>query len=179
MASAELHRRLTEEDFNLALALIGGWEHFLHPDVIIAPDGAPYLYRWHVVPRNKDANVYFHIQVASDPERPLHDHPWDNTSVILSGGYEEIIQNDPPWGGKLSRPRVKGQTVYRKAETAHRLILPDETPYTMTLFSTGPVRRDWGFWLVDSRGYPKWRPHTDCIITAPDGQSVFREPEFV
>jgi hypothetical protein len=61
-----------------------------YPDLVIAPDGKPYLYRWHVFPQNAAAGVYFHIQVQSDPERPLHDHPWDNTSVILSGGYDEL-----------------------------------------------------------------------------------------
>jgi hypothetical protein len=42
---------------------------------VIAPDGQPYLYRWHVIERNPEANTYFHIQVDDDPERPLHDHP--------------------------------------------------------------------------------------------------------
>lgn len=131
-------------------------EHFVdkeyggipEPDMTIAPDGKPYLYRWHVVPRNPIANVYFHLQVASDPERPLHDHPWDNTSVILAGGYTELYSPNP--GGKFHDveefARKPGDVIHRKAGHAHRLILPEGVKYTMTLFTTGPRIRDWGFW---------------------------------
>ena len=59
---------LTGEDWVLGQSILGEWRE---PDMTIAPDGIPYLYRWHVIPRNKTANVYFHIQVADDPERPL------------------------------------------------------------------------------------------------------------
>jgi hypothetical protein len=121
--------------------------------------------------------VYLHLQVASDPERPLHDHPWDNQSVILSGGYIERHVKKMPWGRIEEPRRFVGQTVQRLAEEAHRLILPPDVPYTLTLFTTGPVRREWGFWINDYRGYPTWVNQQDCIITTPDGRSVFKQPE--
>ena len=143
------------------------------PDLIIAPDKKPYLYRWHIVHQQKFANVYFHIQVASDPERPLHDHPWDNTSVILSGGYDEIW--DPlPWLG-ISTDTVrrlrKGDVVHRTAGEAHRLILPPDIPYTMSLFTTGPKVREWGFWFPEG-----WRPYTDVTKTE-NGVSIHVKPK--
>lgn len=125
------------------------------PDLIIAPDGQPYLYRWWIV-RALDACVYFHLQVQDDPERPLHDHPWDNMSVILAGGYFEALQRNPPMGITTSHLRLPGEVIFRRAEEAHRLMLPkDHLGYTMSQFTTGPERRPWGFYYptgwVDSR----------------------------
>lgn len=152
---------LTEEDFHVAFQMVGaviGERALRQPDLVIAPDGEPYLYRWHLIPREKKANVYFHIQIKSDPERPLHDHPWDNMTTVLSGGYDEIIDFEPwmEWHhhdgqGKnyVKRPIRRGDVVFRRASEAHRLILPSDIPYSMTIFSTGPVVRDWGFWFPD------------------------------
>lgn len=167
-----LHRVLRAEDWEVASRFLGS----LHrdPDVVIAPSGGKdYLYRWHLTPRALEANVYFHLQVASDPERPLHDHPWDNQSVILAGGYQEVIQEHQHLIPTLAN-RSKGQTIWRKAEVAHRLVLPATTPYTMTLFTTGPVRRDWGFW-INSR----WHSHDECITHDKDGKSTFHYPAGV
>lgn len=170
--------RTVEADYILAEKIIGN----LHrpPDLVIAPSGhGEYLFRWYVIPRNKNANVYFHVQTQSDPERPLHDHPWDNTSVILAGGYDEIISKCP-WvngdyeGNGFDRSldyrlrRYVGDVIYRQATWAHRLILPPDTPYTMTLFMTGPKVREWGFWeggkfspfkevTVKSEGKSSWK----------------------
>lgn len=166
---------LSKEDFERAAEILSAPptpKYLPAPDLVIAPQGEPYLYRWHLIPHNKQANLYFHIQVASDPERPLHDHPWDNFSVILSGGYDELrgipnVKND---GIVERRPRRRrpGDTVYRPAHWAHRLILPDGVPYTMTLFSTGPKVKEWGFWF-DNEG---WINADDVTQMLPDGRSV-------
>lgn len=131
------------------------------PDLVIAPDNKPYIFRWHVTPPKGDANVYFHIQIADDPERPLHDHPWDNFSVILSGGYDETWQQFPPDGQMYTRAFRKGDTVFRRGTEAHRLLLPPGVEYAMTVFSTGPKVRDWGFWYPD--GWRDWRDMTRLI----------------
>jgi len=108
------------------------------PDVTLGRQGAPYIYRWHVVPRNTAANVYLHVQVADDPGSPLHDHPWDNMSVILAGGYMEQTQ----YGVFHRRP---GDVIMRRAEHAHHLRLVPGVTRSISLFTTGPVVRDWGF----------------------------------
>lgn len=168
-----LHRILHHEDWGVAGDILGTLSS--EPDLTISgEDGRPYLHRWYVIPRNKEANVYFHVQVASDPERPLHDHPWDSQSVILSGGYLEVIQRAPPFGLVTREQRHKGQVITRGAEEAHRLILPDGVPYTMTLFTTGPVVRDWGFWVPNHSGAAKWFSAHDCI-THEAGVSRFRD----
>lgn len=161
---------LSDEDFAIAFAFVGG--RLTKPDLLIAPEGEdkPYLYRWHVIDRNNLGNVYFHVQVASDPERPLHDHPWPNMSNILSGGYDELYQPYPEiYTTKHRRSLRKGDTVYRTAQEAHRLILPHEFKYTMTLFSTGPKVRDWGFWYPDG-----WRP-ASRVTEIHDGVSIHKE----
>ena len=161
---------LRDEHRTLAEDILDGLRQ---PDLMIAPDGDPYLYRWHVIPRNQRANVYFHIQVADDPERPLHDHPWDNTSVILAGGYDELVAH--PIFPEQVTPKVRkvreGDVVHRKAEEAHRLLLASDLGYTMTLFSTGPKRRRWGFWFPDG-----WHDQAEVIENLPDGRSIFKDP---
>ena len=157
---------LRDEHRTLAEDILDGLRQ---PDLTIAPDGTPYLYRWHVIPRNQRANVYFHIQVADDPERPLHDHPWDNTSVILAGGYDEFYHDNLQI--VHTRKVREGDVVHRKAEEAHRLLLASSLGYTMTLFSTGPKRRRWGFWFPDG-----WHDQAEVIENLPDGRSIFKDP---
>lgn len=163
--------RCNEHDRMIASRFIGSL--YRPPDLIIAPAGhGEYLFRWYVVPRNKEANVYFHVQTQSDPERPLHDHPWDSTSAILAGGYDEIVCEEP-WicNSPIHYQRKKrkpGDVIFRPASWAHRLILPVGVPYSMSLFSTGPKVRDWGFWdkngfipfsevTVETNGHSSWK----------------------
>lgn len=162
---------LTREDQEWCEQALG----FLRePDLTI---GEPvYLHRWHVVPRNERGNTYLHVQVASDPDRPLHDHPWDNQSVIISGGYDEMIQ-DLPWPGGYVRTakRRKNSVVHRQAGQPHRLVLPEDVPYTISLFSTGPKVKDWGFWC-EVHGRKVWIEHGECVEFLPDGRSVWKGP---
>lgn len=153
---------IRHQDYALARNIIGDRP----ADIVIAPDGKPYLYRWHAIPHNKTGNVYFHIQVADDPERPLHDHPWDNMSVILAGGYRELFQADPPDGGVSDRVVLAGEMVCRRARAAHRLLMLHGIPYTMTLFTTGPKIHKWGFW------YPEGWINADDVCRLEGNVSV-------
>lgn len=158
---------LSKEDQDIAISYVGCCLPF--PNVILAPDGEPYLYRWHIFYDNKIGNTFFHVQVKSDPERPFHDHPWDNTSLILAGGYTEHYSTFPRHQDTTKlhsiRSLEKGDFVMRGATTAHRLILPPEFPYAMTLFSTGPKTRPWGFW------YPgcDWHHNERHVVNRAEG----------
>lgn len=170
---------LSMEDWLKAKEILKLWscqyrEDMPKHDLCIAPDGKPYLWRWHVIPRNQYANVYFHIQVADDPERPLHDHPWDNCSVILSGGYTEIlcVGGNPEIFPDKHHAREKGHVIYRRAEESHRLLMKHGARYTMTLFTTGPKIRDWGFW------YPKGWKAADLVTTTLGNKSIHVKPEM-
>ena len=152
--------RLTPHDRALAENILDGLRA---PNLLIAPNDKPYLYRWHIV-RNTECSVYFHIQVASDGGRDLHDHPWDNTSVILAGGYDEtlsLIEGKPDEKTTAVFPRKPGDVIHRLARQAHRLDLPRMTPYTMTLFSTGPRINHWGFWAPD--GFVPYEQITEIV----------------
>jgi quercetin dioxygenase-like cupin family protein len=100
--------------------------------------GHNYLKRWWVVPRNQFANVYLHEVTGPDDDRAMHDHPWMNTSVIISGGY---IEHTPE--GVFERH--EGDVITRPAEALHRLELLPGVERTISLFFTGPRVREWGF----------------------------------
>jgi len=172
-------KSLTIDDYNIAMAYLGQERA---PDVSIMPDGHPYLYRWHLKPRDRTGatgNLYFHIQVADDPERPHHDHPWENMSVILAGGYREsvLMGSFRSSAGEFTPmideiTRLPGDVIFRKASDAHHLrLLPGEL-YSMSQFATGPKVREWGFWCPDGL----WVPANDVIENTADGRSLYRGP---
>lgn len=167
----DFSHRVSEHDREIAHNYIGSL--YRPPDLVIAPEGhGEYLFRWYVAHRNRQGNVYFHVQTASDPERPLHDHPWDNTSVILSGGYDEIICMEPDNSEcpTVTVQRRAGDVIHRPATWGHRLILPEGFKYTMTLFVTGPKVREWGFWHNQ-----EFTPYQDVTVLE-DGKSKWKEP---
>lgn len=126
------------------------------PDVII---GGDYMRRWHVVPRNEWQNVYLHEFRRSDDDRALHDHPWDNTTIVIEGEYREHTEF-----GRIYH-RQAGEIVQRTAETLHRIELIDGKP-AVSLFITGPRIREWGF----DCGRKGWRHWTE--FTSADGSHV-------
>ena len=121
------------------------------PDFVIGDWDAPYMRRWFLY-RNKNVGcVYLHQVLHDDDDRALHDHPWRNASLVLSGGYVEVM---PGKGGAVVRKwRGPGSLVIRRAATRHRLELPraefplaDWAPEPCwSLFVTGPRNREWGF----------------------------------
>jgi hypothetical protein len=117
------------------------------PDYIIGPADGPYMRRWWLIPRNRLFNVYLHhIIMRDDDARALHDHPWWNVSLVLKGGYWEVMPSrridrrklailfqfdctelgadafQPPHRCKWRRP---GSIVFRHALDAHRLQLQE------------------------------------------------------
>ena len=147
------------------------------PHFVIAPDGArPYLRRWFMTPWSSDdhplkskrlPNIYLHQILRSDDDRALHDHPWDNVSIILWGGYIEHVFAYQPVEGRELPPVVQKRRrmfhiVRRRADMPHRLelyrragkdgkgsmtdILYGEDKPCWSLFITWRKRRPWGFW---------------------------------
>ena len=129
----------------------------LPPDFVI---GDNYLRRWWIVPRNPFANVYLHEILHSDDDRALHDHPWDNRTFVLEGGY---IEHTPE--GVFERKA--GDVIARKASDAHRLEIP-EGGRAVSIFMTGPVIREWGFHCP--QGWRHWREFVDARHTGQIGK---------
>ena len=110
----------------------------MKPHVDIGPG---YLHRWHLIPRNKWCNVYLHRFLKPDPGHDLHDHPWSSVSIVLWGGYREVVRVGA--GHQLHTARA-GCIIYRSARTLHRIV--ELAPRgCWTLFVTGPRKRQWGF----------------------------------
>jgi len=127
------------------------------PDFVIGND---YLRRWWIIPRNEGCNVYLHQILRSDDDRALHDHPWANTSYILSGGY---IEHTPE--GIFDR--TAGDIVERSANALHRLEVVDGQS-CVSLFITGPKVRDWGFECP--QGWVRWQDFTDPTDSSQVGR---------
>ncbi|WP_225899696.1 hypothetical protein [Croceicoccus gelatinilyticus] len=153
------------------------------PDFVI---GDNYMHRWFVVPRNPWQNVYLHRILKSDDDRALHDHPWDNRTLVIVGRYIEHLAD----GRQVLR--VAGDVIERSADTLHRLeVLPGEG--AVTLFMTGPKKREWGF--ACPQGWVHWEDftaagdpgqigrgcgeHGDRTVTSKPGEKPFDLKKFV
>lgn len=120
------------------------------PDFVIGDPANPYLVRWWLRRDREHGCEYLHQILRDDDDRALHDHPWASTSIILSGTLREIL----PGGERLLTP---GSITSRAATDAHRLEVVEGPVWT--LFITGPVERDWGFYCP--RGWVPWWEFVD------------------
>lgn len=134
---------LFEADLNGVIAWARGIVASRPADEVI---GVNYLERWWVIPRNPFCNIYLHRFSGSDEDRALHDHPWDNRSVMLEGLLSEIMPDD-------LLMLAPGMVRDREATDLHRFELRSQT--AMTLFITGPRIREWGF--ACPQGWVHWR----------------------
>jgi hypothetical protein len=133
------------------------------PDFIIGGKDTPYMLRWWIIPRNRFLNVYLHKFLRSDDDRALHDHPWINASILLSGEYTEhmILAG----GVHHAKRYVAGNVRFRSARTAHRIEIDKPC---WSLFVTGPVIREWGFHCPQG-----WR-HWKVFVSERDSGSIGR-----
>lgn len=125
------------------------------PDFIVGGADHPYMRRWWVIPRNRRFNIYLHNFLRSDDDRALHDHPWWNVSILLTGSYVEHRQDGSVRVRKAWRPWAPWRLTIRSAEAAHRIELVEGANPVWTLFITGPVVREWGFHCP--KGWRHWR----------------------
>lgn len=115
-----------------------------------------YLRRW-VIERSAVRSIYLHEILAPDPGHHMHNHPWEFTSTILSGGYVQT-------GGVSFFPGMQNQ-LDRHDYHSIVAVMPD----TWTLVTTGPrMVQPWGF-LVDGEHVPfTEHPQPELeIVTAP------------
>lgn len=98
--------------------LLMAWSARL-PCRLIQEDGQPYLERYYVG-SPFGLRVYLHRFVASDPDRGLHDHPWQwALSVILAGWYFEERRDT-----LNGTPRLVRWLNWLRGDTFHRVLLP-------------------------------------------------------
>lgn len=129
------------------------------PDFVVGPIVDPYLRRWNILPRNRWFGLYLHNFMRSDDDRALHDHQYDNVSILVRGRYVEVTAT----GRHERRPF---RPVFRRAEVAHRIELIDGGP-VWSLFLMGRRRREWGFHCPAG-----WRHWTKFVSQRPGGNEV-------
>jgi hypothetical protein len=131
------------------------------PHFVIGGNADPYLYRWYVIPRNRVFNIYVHKFMRDDDDRALHDHPWWFVSLILKGGYFEIVPGKDKAHTAINRKA--GSWAYRPATHQHRVVLHREATgkksACWTLIATGRKKRTWGFWCP--KGFVPWYEFVD------------------
>lgn len=161
------------------------------PDFVIGGWDNPYIYRWFLWPRLPVIvqllvagvglylqhplallvllSPYLHVIRRSDDDRALHDHPAANLSIILSGGYTEVVPDAKgmkdlgettvtPKTPVLLLRRRAGDVILRMAKAKHRLVIEALDPPAVTLFVFGIKHRDWGFWCA--HGFRHWLEFT-------------------
>ncbi|HXQ36258.1 MAG TPA: hypothetical protein VN843_19760 [Anaerolineales bacterium] len=142
--------------------------------------GEIYMERyWLKQPDENGGNaIRVHHTMRSDFDRALHDHPWPSTSIILKGGFYEILPEDQKQDASLDANRYlriwrgPGDVVSRSASDRHRLEIPDgQTCWSM--FIVGEWEKDWGFYDKEE-GFVYWRKYLDdwTTITASDKQTM-------
>lgn len=136
------------------------------PDLTIGPPDSPYMHRWHLwrwrgeddpeTGQKRYGQVALHRIFKSDDDRALHDHRADNISIVLSGGYLELMRRpDTALWGFWRRP---GSIIFRRAETPHRIVIAHDRP-VWTLWIRFPPRREWGFHCP--KGWRRWQDFCD------------------
>jgi quercetin dioxygenase-like cupin family protein len=116
-------------------------------EVLDHAEYGPYLEK-RLVERFEDGSArWVHRFIRPDADYEMHDHPWDNRTYCVSGGYWEVVPGDSRWIGA-------GDVHERLATDFHRVDFVGELP--VTVFDHGPKRQGWGFLGPDGTKVP-WR----------------------
>jgi hypothetical protein len=157
-------------------------------------DTDAYLARYWLTPPIKDEDGYsssesivLHQFIRGDDDGALHNHPYDFTTTILHGGYDEVVcpaaasgyyfdefdryvsirMRGPREALWITVPRRAGDQVHKSSDAIHMATNP--LPDTWTLVQTGPRVRDWGF-FPPGKPFVSWRQfvqHTTVVGGRP------------
>jgi hypothetical protein len=97
-------------------------------------------------------SVFVHRIKCPDPDRHMHDHPWNFISFVLRGWYQEIRPIEGEEGIWLKDRRWFN---FCRAEGAHRIIYV--SPTCTTLVIHGRKTRKWGFHTEN--GWVNWETY--------------------
>lgn len=107
-------------------------------------------------------SLYLHFIGMPDPGVDLHNHPWWFASLVLRGGYDEIVGNEQ-WevyygpGTDLEYKSWRAGSIHSlKLDETHRISRLHKK-HTWTLVLTGPRKRSWGFFTPD--GFVDYRDY--------------------
>lgn len=115
---------------------------FLLVKEIISKTGAVHFRRYRLLQTPWFA-VYIHQICRSDEDLHPHDHPWNFTSVILEGSYEEKSWYPPFFNEMQFKTYYTGDVIQHQAEDAHKIRLKSTEVWTL-VFTSGRDRY-WGY----------------------------------
>lgn len=115
---------------------------FLLVKEIVSKQGVVYFRRYRLLQTPWFA-VYVHQICRSDEDKDPHDHPWNFTSVILEGAYQEDSWYPPNFDKMQIKNYYSGDVIEHKAEDAHKLRLISSEVWTL-VFTSGR-ERVWGY----------------------------------
>jgi hypothetical protein len=104
-----------------------------------------YLTRWRIV-QTPWFGIYLHRIRTPDSDRWMHNHPFDFISIVLRGGYAEVVAGDAPnavFGEQ--EVRVHDKWSVHRMDRMHFHEIKTVHPNTWTLVLVGPRVQDWGF----------------------------------
>lgn len=104
---------------------------------IVSRTGTVHFRRWAIF-RCKWFRLYLHQILEADKDLHLHTHPWHFCSLVLSGGYIELVRAE---GERIRKP---GSFVCRHKDTPHkihRVLGPTKT----LVIAVGRHDDSWGY----------------------------------
>jgi len=123
---------------------------------LIGKPGNPMMERWRLI-QTPLFGIYVHFIYREDLDPVPHDHPWRFWSLVLRGGYTELLRPDARLADS-DRPsaHLRGSVHHFPLSSAHRITAVQ--PGTVTLVLVGRKVRTWGFY-DQSRGnaFVDWR----------------------
>lgn len=134
------------------------WQRFMIPCL----NGEDYLFRLRIFD-TPWLGVYLHDIFEPDGDRDPHNHPWPFISIVLRGGYVEVVHEEPEQemsGVSPANPIMKVHkrfSVHRMGgDNAHRIIKAQ--PGLKTLIIRGRrLPKGWGFFTRE--GYVPWQDY--------------------
>lgn len=131
---------------------------FMARMTIPCENGLKYLTRLRII-QTPWFGVYLHNLYEPDADRDMHDHPWEFISIILRGGYTEIVNpiphvmDTPAYNFKRRWNRWSWHKM--STDKAHRILSVDDG--TISLILVGRRKRSWGFYTPE--GWVDWREY--------------------
>lgn len=126
------------------------WQYVKMQDLrarVIFHGDRPYLARFYLVDERSQGDgtggLYLHYFFKDDPDRDLHNHPWDYAhTFILAGGYVETFRTAGDTEDRI-RTVQEGSSNKLGHDHFHRVELLE--PGCWSLFKVGPRSSSWGF----------------------------------
>ncbi len=128
-------------------ALLRWLERIGRKSVMVDFFGRVMMERYHLLWYEDDAgkgiwpNIWIHrfpVEESPDSRVATHRHPWNTFSIVLRGGYTQIIKT-----GNVLREHIHRKLTFLSHKKEHRI--SELIPHTVTIFCHGWRKQPWTF----------------------------------